>query len=207
MIPLTPGEIGLPGYHTLGRFRKIPITRRNLNQNQKKFNPLVSDPGRFEWWKYGGQTSCWTVPLNHHHHQGMNPLLAQLITSYTVQILRAVLNKHSSILPHNQIIFESQTPPPPPLQLLNWSGDEFSVSPSLSLSLSPTPLLVAKSDRQKAERDSQITFQVPALSHHHHHPIWGCQLTVFWNVAWWVFLRIKRLMKRPRLLFKNLRKL
>ena len=37
--------------HTPGRFRKVWTTRRNLNQNRKYFNPLVSGPGKFEWWK------------------------------------------------------------------------------------------------------------------------------------------------------------
>ena len=30
---------------------KVRITPRNLNQNKKYFNPLVSAPDRFKWWK------------------------------------------------------------------------------------------------------------------------------------------------------------
>ena len=30
---------------------KVRITWRNLNQNQKYLNPMVSGPGWFEWWK------------------------------------------------------------------------------------------------------------------------------------------------------------
>ena len=41
---------------------KIGITRRIQNQNY--FNPLVSGPSRFKFWKKsGGQKSRWTVPL------------------------------------------------------------------------------------------------------------------------------------------------
>ena len=46
-----PGEIDSAQYHTPGRFIKIRITRRKLNQNRKYFNPLVSGPGWFKWWK------------------------------------------------------------------------------------------------------------------------------------------------------------
>ena len=44
---------------------KVQITRRNLNQNRKYLNPLISGPGWFEWWKKtGSRKSSWTVPLN-----------------------------------------------------------------------------------------------------------------------------------------------
>ena len=34
-------------------FTNILITRRKPNQNRNYFNPLVSGPGWFEWWKIG----------------------------------------------------------------------------------------------------------------------------------------------------------
>ena len=46
-----PRDIDSPGYYTLGRFIKIRISQQNQNQNQKYFNPLVSCPGWFKWWK------------------------------------------------------------------------------------------------------------------------------------------------------------
>ena len=43
---------------TPGRFGKVQITRQNLNQIRKYFNPLVSSPGRLEWWqKWGSKIS------------------------------------------------------------------------------------------------------------------------------------------------------
>ena len=43
---------------------KILITQRNLNQNRKYFNPLVSGPGGIRIMKKnGGQKSRWTVPV------------------------------------------------------------------------------------------------------------------------------------------------
>ena len=47
----------------LSQSRKTGITWRNLNQNWKYFNPLLSGPGRFEL-KKTRQKSCWNVPLN-----------------------------------------------------------------------------------------------------------------------------------------------
>ena len=41
---MTPGEIDSPGYHAPGRFKKIRITWRILNQNRKYFKLLVSGP-------------------------------------------------------------------------------------------------------------------------------------------------------------------
>ena len=47
----------------LSQSRKTGITWRNLNQNRKYFNPLLSGPGRCEL-KKTRQKSCWNVPLN-----------------------------------------------------------------------------------------------------------------------------------------------
>ena len=52
-LQLPPGVMSdSPGYDTLGRFlRKIQITQKNHNQNQKYFYPLLSGPGSLELWK------------------------------------------------------------------------------------------------------------------------------------------------------------
>ena len=44
----TRDSVPMPEYLTPWRFLKIRITRRNINQNQKYFYPLVSGPGRFK---------------------------------------------------------------------------------------------------------------------------------------------------------------
>ena len=39
--------------------RKTPITRRNLDKNQKYFKPLLSDQGRLELWKKQVENQAW----------------------------------------------------------------------------------------------------------------------------------------------------
>ena len=61
----------LTGYDTPGRFRKIRITRPNLNQNRKFFNLLVSGPGRFEWWQKWGSKISLDCPFNPTRWEGV----------------------------------------------------------------------------------------------------------------------------------------
>ena len=63
-------EIDSVQYDTAGdskqcrRFQNFWKSPGNLNQNQKYVNPLISGPGRLEWWKKNVvRQSRWTVPL------------------------------------------------------------------------------------------------------------------------------------------------
>ena len=47
-------ELDSAQHDTARNLKKNRISRRNLNQNQNYFNPLVSGPGRFEWLKNWG---------------------------------------------------------------------------------------------------------------------------------------------------------
>ena len=53
-----PEEIDSVQYHNPGRFMTIQISHRKRNLNRKYFNPLVSDPGWFIWWRSRISLDC-----------------------------------------------------------------------------------------------------------------------------------------------------
>ena len=42
---------------------EIRISQRYFNRNRKYVKPLLSVPGRLEWWILTGGKTCWTVPF------------------------------------------------------------------------------------------------------------------------------------------------
>ena len=85
---LYPREIDSSGYHTPGRFRKIWITRRNLNQNRK--NSSVDQAG-LNVENNGGRKPRWAVPLKPYIRVSLKDKLPNLVPVKTNRIGKYLL--------------------------------------------------------------------------------------------------------------------